>query len=309
MAFMPLVIAGGMAEAYNNEVAEQKEQVRQINAVKREWLFKTGMQNIQDRREKRKAALARVSEAKKVGFSAKSAMALEMSGQLGFEIEKIQKLMMEGKLSENYVEILSSDLESKIDGDEDLAKAIVKGLQGDSFVTEEEMSLGLINAIGDVNELQEQYLKTTQATGRTSLPAFQYQSSKGRRVELSDRKSIQAQLASSLNTIYKDSFSIGADGSVQFNQNSDPSVQVLFNNLTEKTVDLAEDPTTPYSPVSALSTVIGSIETSVKVPATTVLEKLDEAIQTPDFNWEPFRVSTPVVPPAGSTGIPTDDIG
>ena len=292
MSFKNLMIAGGLAKAYNEEVAEQKAKVAEINAVKREWLFKTGLQNIQNRRETLKASRARISQAKRFGFSTKSARALEMSGQLEFEIDKVATLTKNGKLSENYVETLSAFLDEKVDGDEALAAAVSRGLQGESFKTEEEMSLGLINAMSDLNELQEQFLKTTETSGRTRLPAFRLNSTKGPRIELSDRKSIQAQLASSLSTMYDASFSINNAGDVVFNQDAAPDVQILFNNLTEKTVDLAEDPTNSFSPVSALSTVIGSIENSANVPAVTVLEKIDEAITTPNFNWEPFKAPT-----------------
>lgn len=289
MAFMPMVIAGGMAKAYNDEVDAKKAEVAQINVVKREWLFKTGMENIQKRRTSLAESKARIGEAKRFGFSTKAARALEMSGQLEFEVGKVQNLIKNNKLSENYIPTLTAFLEDKVDNDEDLAAALAKGLQGDSFVSEEDQSLGLINSIGDLNELQEQFIKTTKSTGRTGLPAFQYTNTKGARIELSDRKSIQAQLASSLSTMYDASFSINNNGDVQFNQNTSPDVQILFNNLTEKTVNLAEDPTNSFSPVSALSTVIGSIENSSRVPAVDVLKKIDEAINTPGFNWEPFK--------------------
>ena len=306
MSFKNLMIAGGIAKAYNEEVAEKKAKVAEINAVKREYLFKTGMSNIQARRDALKASRQRISEAKRFGFSTKSARALEMSGQLEFEVEKVATLLKNGKLSENYVEILSASLEDKVDGDEALAAAVSKGLQGDSFKTEEEMSLGLINAMGDLNELQEQFLKTTESSGRTSLPALQYNSTKGPRIELSDRKSIQTQLASALSTMYDASFTTNANGDVMFSQDTSPDVQVLFNNLTEKTVNLAEDPTNSFSPVSALNTVITSIENSSSVPATTVLEKIDEAITTPSFNWEPFKV-TPTTGSNGGGSNPTTD--
>ena len=306
MSFKNLMIAGGIAKAYNEEVAEKKARVAEINAVKREYLFKTGMSNIQARRDALKASRQRISEAKRRGFSTKSARALEMSGQLEFELDKVVTLLKNGNLSENYVEILSASLEDKVDGDEALAAAVSKGLQGDSFKTEEEMSLGLINAMGDLNELQEQFLKTTESSGRTSLPALQYNYTKGPRIELSDRKSIQTQLASALSTMYDASFTTNANGDVMFSQDTSPDVQVLFNNLTEKTVSLAEDPANSFSPVSALNTVITSIENSSSVPATTVLEKIDEAITTPSFNWEPFKVTTPTGSNGGGPNPTTD---
>jgi len=306
MSFKRLVLAGSVAKAYNEQVAEKKALASQINAGKREYLFKAGMQKIQTRRESLKASRERIAKAKTFGFSTKSARALEMSGQLEFEVEKVETLLNNGKLSENYVKILSASLEDKVDGDEALAAAVSKGLQGDSFKTEEEMSLGLINSMGDLNELQEQFLKTTESSGRTRLPAFQYSSTKGPRIELSDRRSIQAQLASSLSTMYDTSFSINNVGDVVFNQDASPDVQILFNNLTEKTVNLAEDPTNSFSPVSALSTVISSIENSSSVPATTVLEKIDEAITTPSFNWEPFKVTGPTGSNGGGSNPTTD---
>jgi len=306
MSFKRLVLAGSVAKAYNEQVAEKKALASQINAGKREYLFKAGMQKIQTRRESLKASRERIAKAKTFGFSTKSARALEMSGQLEFEVEKVETLLNNGKLSENYVKILSASLEDKVDGDEALAAAVSKGLQGDSFKTEEEMSLGLINSMGDLNKLQEQFLKTTESSGRTRLPAFQYSSPKGRRIELSDRRSIQAQLASSVSTMYDTSFSINNVGDVVFNQDASPDVQILFNNLTEKTVNLAEDPTNSFSPVSALSTVISSIENSSSVPATTVLEKIDEAITTPSFNWEPFKVTGPTGSNGGGSNPTTD---
>ena len=306
MSFKNLMIAGGIAKAYNEEVAEKKAKVAEINAVKREYLFKTGMSNIQARRDALKASRQRIAQAKKFGFSTKSARALEMSGQLEFEVEKVATLAKNGKLSDKYVETLSAFLEDKVDGDEALAAAVAKGLQGDSFKTEEEMSLGLINSIGDLNELQEQFLKTTESSGRTGLPAFKYSATKGPRIELSDRKSIQTQLASALSTMYDASFTTNANGDVMFSQDTSPDVQVLFNNLTEKTVSLAEDPSNSFSPVSALNTVITSIENSSSVPATTVLEKIDEAITTPSFNWEPFKVTTPTGSNGGGSNPTTD---
>lgn len=293
--FMPLVMLGGAAEAYNEEVAQKKEQVAAIQAAKREWLFKTGMENIQARREARKAAVARVSEAKGFGFSSKAAMALEMSGQLEFEMDKIKKLIGNNKLSETYVPTLVAFLEDKVDNDEDLAKALSKGLAGDSLVTEEEQTLGLINALDDVNELQEQFLKTSKGSS-TSIPAFQYTPTKGARIELSDMKSIRAQLANTLNTIYADSFQVNQMGEVTFTQNADPDVQRLFNDLADKTKKLAEDPTNTFSPTTALNTVIDSIQNSQNVKPNVVVEQLDNAISTPDFNWEPFRVNSTVNP-------------
>ena len=289
MSFGGLMLAAGMAEAYNEDVARKKEQAAEILAAQTKYLMESGLLNIQNMRDKRKAAMGRIAEAKRFGFTNKSATALEMSGQLEFEMEKIKKLIGNNKLSETYVPTLVAHLEKQIGNDEELANAIARGLQGESFTSPEEMSLGLIASMGDLNELQEQFLKTTQGGKTAALPAFNYTQTKGARIELSDMKSIRAQLAGALNTIYEDSFTVTNTGDVVFNQNADPDVQILFNNLASKTQQLAESPLNSFSPTSALNTVIGSIENSRNVEPNTVLELMDEAITTPNFNWEPHR--------------------
>ena len=286
---MPLQIAAGFAEGYNQDVARKKELAADILASQTKYLMETGLLNIQNMRDKRKAAMGRIAEAKRFNFSDKSATALEMSGQLEFELEKIKKLIGNNALSETYIPTLVAHLEKQISDDEELAEAISRGLQGESFTTPEEMSLGLIASMGDLNEMQEQFLKTTQGGKASALPAFSYTQTKGARIELPEMKSIRAQLAGALNTIYEDSFTVTNTGDVILNQNADPDVQILFNNLATKTQQLAESPLNSFSPTSALNTVIGSIENSKNVKPNTVLELMDEAIATPNFNWEPHR--------------------
>lgn len=308
MSFLGTIAAGAIAEAYNEDKAAKEAQVAEIQAAKRQWLFTTGMENIKNRRERRKAASGRVSQAQRFGFSRKSAMALEMSGQLEFELDKVQKLIGNNKLAENYIPTLVAYLEDKVENDEQLSAAISRGLEPESLVSEEEMSLGLINSLGDLNQLQEQFMKTTEGGG-AGLPAFQYTPTKGARIELADSKSIRAQLASTLSTMYSDSFQVNAMGDVTFTQNAKPEVQKLFNDLASKTIQLAEDPTNSYSPTSALNRVISTIQTSQFVPPNVVVEKLDEALETPDFSWEPFKVTPPPTPPGGpENGSPADDM-
>lgn len=92
MALTPLIIAGGFAKAYNDDVAEKKAQVAQINAVKREWLFKTGMQKMETRRASVKQARARISEAVGFGFDKDAAAVLEASGELTSVLTRLSKL-------------------------------------------------------------------------------------------------------------------------------------------------------------------------------------------------------------------------
>jgi hypothetical protein len=304
-----LIAIGGAAKAYNDDVAEKKAQLAEIQATTAKYMVEAGLQKIADRKEALAESKARVNLARNYGFSRRAAMAMEMSGQLSFELDK--ELGTE-KIAPNYVEDLTTFLENKIDNDEDLAAAIARGLQGESLKDDQELSVALINAMGDMNELQKQFLKTTETPDKPSVPRFKIQSTKGERIELSDMKSIRSQLASTLNTIYADSFQVNQMGEVTFTQNAKPEVQRLFNTLSDKVKRLAEDPTNSFSATSALNTVISSIQNSQNVSPVVVVEKLDEAITTPNFNWEPFRTNpTPSPTPPGNgnnNNNPTDDI-
>lgn len=282
---MPLVIAGGAAEAYNDDVAEKKAQLAEIQAYKRKWLFEEGMKNIQNRRAARTNASNRITLAKQRGFSPKVAMALEKTGQLAGVLEETKDTT---KIPSNYIEALSATITKQLETDEDLAAAVAKGIMSGSYTDDAEMAQGLIDSMGDLDKLQEQYLKTAPTGGGPTL-SLKYKP-KGA-VSLADRKSIATQLAGSLNTMYANSFTVDSFGNVQFTQNAAPDVQVLFNNLTKKTIELAEDPGNSFSPVSALNTIVGSIEGSQGVKPNVVLENLDEALTTPDFTWEPLKTT------------------
>ena len=288
MSLGGLMLVAGMAEAYNEDVARKKELAADILASQTKYLMETGLTNIQNMREKKKAGSARVNNAERNwGFSRKAAIALEASGQLEFELEKLKGIGVD-KIAPNYIKDLTKHLESQIDNDEDLAAAVVRGLQGDSFATEEEQALGLINAMGDLTELQKEFMKTTQDS-RTVAPKLNYQSSKGAAITLPERKSIQSQLATSLGTIFQSKFKTSERGDVVLFQFDDPEVQTMFNELTRKTIDLKESPTTSFSASSALNAVIGSVQNAGLVQPQDVLANLDNALANPQFDWTPFE--------------------
>lgn len=284
---MPLFLAEGAAEGYLERVAEKKEELNQIKAVTTKYMLETGLAKIESRREKLAEANARVDLARNYGFSRRAAMALEMSDQLAFELDKLEKLGPD-KIAPQYVEQLTTFLEGKVDNDEDLAAAVAKGLQGGSLKDDQELSLALIGAMGDMNELQEQFLKTTTATQEPVVPRFNYQSTKGAAVTSSERSRIQSQLATSLGSIFDSSYSMTEEGGVKMIVFDKPDVQRMFNSLTEKTVGMKEDPFSSYSVTTALNTIIGSIQNASGVAPTVVLNEIDNAITTPNFDWTPF---------------------
>lgn len=92
MSFLGTIAVGAMAQAYNEDKAAKEAQVAEIQAMKRKWLFTTGMEKISNRRERRKEAQARVSNAVRLGFDRRAALVLETSGELDSVLTRINKL-------------------------------------------------------------------------------------------------------------------------------------------------------------------------------------------------------------------------
>lgn len=100
---------------------------------------------------------SRVAQAQVYGFSRKAALALEKTGQLEFEIEKLSKK----DVSAEYIADLTGLIENKLnptepDYDEVLAKAVSAGLQTD-MISDDDRLEGLLAAISatDEEELDE----------------------------------------------------------------------------------------------------------------------------------------------------------
>lgn len=92
MSFLGTIAAGAIAEAYNEDRAAKEAQVAEIQAMKRKWLFTTGMEKISNRRERRKEAQARVASAVRLGFDRRAALVLETSGELDSVLTRVNKL-------------------------------------------------------------------------------------------------------------------------------------------------------------------------------------------------------------------------
>lgn len=127
MAFMPLVIAGGMAQAYSEDVASKKEQIRAINQVKTKYLLETGMAKLEARRSAVKASRARISTATSFGFDKRAAAVLESSGELTSVVAKLEKLRssdQEGRgISKPGIKKMSEAILANV-SEENLAKAV-----------------------------------------------------------------------------------------------------------------------------------------------------------------------------------------
>jgi len=171
MALMPLVIAGGMAKGYLEDVAEKKAKLAKIEAIKTEWLLNTGLAKIEKRREQRKAAQARISTATRLGFDEKAAIALEASGELSSVITRVEKLIEdpEKDVSTSSIKKMSQAILDNVPQDR-LAKAVEYAL--DLGAAEEMTAEKLINTIFSTSDESEKFAAVADISTGTDMPSI-----------------------------------------------------------------------------------------------------------------------------------------
>jgi|8_EtaG_2_1085327.scaffolds.fasta_scaffold04760_2 hypothetical protein len=95
----------------------------------------------------------RVAMAETIGFSRKAALALEKTGQLEFELEKLSKKDISGEYIRELTEMIENELNPSDDTyDEVLANSVKAGLDINDTRSDDERLEGLMKAISATNE-------------------------------------------------------------------------------------------------------------------------------------------------------------
>tara|TARA_S200002703_G_scaffold84224_5_gene72642 strand:- start:958 stop:1854 length:897 start_codon:yes stop_codon:yes gene_type:complete len=250
------------------------------------------MERIADRTESATERTARIDTAMGLGFSERAATALELTGQLEFQLAKVIDLKKD--LDPTYIPNLTSGLEARIDDDEALAKAVSEGLSG-PLKSREDQERAFVRA----------YQATDQSTFDTELAnligymgskprsideKFDITASKGSVITDTEFKNINSILGNALNVMYEDMFERTNDGDwyVKSEGEGSEEVQFLFNNLSKKATEISQDPFNTLGTVGAAQFVIDKITPASQVEgleASLVNQYLDEALKTPDFSW------------------------
>lgn len=110
-------------------LSKKKERLDALNAAKTKYMLETGLSNIQSMKDSVKARNSRVSRASRLGMSREAAVVLELSGQLEFELERMEDLNKKGDLNKDGLRILSEAIMEQIPPEEQAAalKYIVEG--------------------------------------------------------------------------------------------------------------------------------------------------------------------------------------
>tara|TARA_R110000803_G_scaffold81074_1_gene146952 strand:- start:6143 stop:7177 length:1035 start_codon:yes stop_codon:yes gene_type:complete len=233
-------------------------------------------------RTKRQESELRVEQAQVIGFSQRTALALERSGQLEIQMSRISDLNSKQKLDPNYIPMLNSYVSTKIENDEDLAEAIAQGLDSNSFVTESEQMEGLLLAMHSTDE--EDFSKAVELlqpapSSVSGIDPFGIGITKGVRVTEDDRRKIHNELgrnlAGNLNTRLTQPRQTEDGTWLQF---EDPSVSSFLSEMVDNIVKYEVDLGTNLS----RGTLINEAEDIVEAASAALIDN-SKAFGTGDY--------------------------
>lgn len=288
-------LAGVVAEINRQEDAATRadEFMMELLEKRKNQILPELMERIQKRTEKVAEREARVDMATGIGFSRRAAEALELTGQLEFQLANIAELGR--NLDPTYIENLTAGLEERIENDEDLAAAISAGLSG-PLDTEEDRSQAFIRAYQatDAASFDEELADLISYTGG-SMPSydtpFKITAGKGAKVNPSDANNIRKQINEALAVMYRDKFQQNAEGDwgLKPDVEGGEEVNFLFNQMVNKATELAQSPFNTLSTVGATQLIVEKVQPAFGLNATTVADNLDDALMDNTFNWDTFR--------------------
>jgi len=288
-------LAGVVGEINRQEDAQTRAEEFMMELLERRkgQILPELMERIRNRTEKVAERQARVDLATSIGFSERAAQALELTGQLEFQLANIAQLG--DRLDPTYIGNLTAGLEERIDNDEDLAAAVAAGLSG-PLDTEEDRSQAFIRAYQATNaaSFDEELANLISYTGG-SMPSydtpFKITAGKGVKVSPSDANNIERQIKNALAVMYRDKFQQNDEGEWGLKPDVEGGAEVnfLFNQMVNKATEMAQSPFNTLSTVGATQYIVEKIQPALGLNATTVADNLDNALTDNTFNWDTFR--------------------
>mgnify|MGYP005989666111 CR=1 FL=1 len=253
------------------------------------------MERIADRTEAATERTARVDAATGLGFSKRAATALELTGQLEFQLAKIADLSNKD-LDPTYITNLTAGLEARIDDDEKLAEAVAAGLSG-PLNSREDQEKAFIRAYqatdaATFDDELANLIKYMGGKSKSYSDKFNITASKGSVISDPEFKNINKILGDALSVMYQDVFEKDNAGEWQIKEDAPDgeNVRFLFNNLAKEATKIAQDPFNTFGTVGATQFIIDKITPSSGLDATTVNENLQEALKSTEDNyWDRFR--------------------
>lgn len=291
---MVSIVLGAALGNIADTMKENREYLKEKKSLLQERMMMSGLENRAALKKARAERTARLDAAMGLGFSERAATALELTGQLEFQLAKVMDLKKD--LDPTYIPNLTSGLESRIDDNEELAKAVAEGLSGPlNSIEDQENAFQRALKSTSITDFDEELNKLIMYAGGTPnsySEKFSITPSKGSVISESEFKNVDNILGGALNVMYSDVFEKDNQGNWQVREDAPDGEEVrfLFNNLSKQATNLAQDPFNTFGTVGATQFIIDKIQPASGLPASVVNENLNESLTSgePSY-WDRFR--------------------
>jgi len=291
---MVSIVLGAALGNIADTMKENREYLKEKKSLLQERMVMSGLENRAALKKARAERTARLDAAMGLGFSERAATALELTGQLDFQLAKIMDLKKD--LDPTYISNLTSGLESRINNNEELAKAVAEGLSGPlNSIEDQENAFQRALKSTSITDFDEELNKLIMYTGGTPnsySEKFSITPSKGSVISESEFKNVDNILGGALNVMYSDVFEKDNQGNWQVREDAPDGEEVrfLFNNLSKEATKIAQDPFNTFSTVGAAQFIIDKITPASGLPADVVNENLNESLTSSEPSyWDRFR--------------------
>lgn len=208
------------------------------------------LNRIENKKKSISARKERVAMAQTIGFSRKAALALEKTGQLEFELEKLSKKDISGEYIRELTKFIENELDpSKPTYDETLANAVKAGLDIGDTRSDDERLEGLMKAISATNEEDLNAalidLLPTEETETLKPARIEYNIYKGGKVKDTVGVRVRSELAKRIAPMLETQFiPMGTDAAgLQVYQLKDENKNRILLQIADSIKDKYIDPT------------------------------------------------------------------
>lgn len=291
---MVSIVLGSALGTIADTMKENREYLKAKQGMLQDYMLKAGFEERANLKKARAERTARLDAAMGLGFSERAATALELTGQLEFQLAKIANF--KDDLDPTYIPNLTSGLESRIDDNEELAKAVAEGLSGPlNSIEDQENAFQRALKSTSITDFDEELNKLIMYTGGTPnsySEKFSITPSKGSVITDPEFKNIDSIITDALSVLYSDVYETDSEGRtrIKLDQPGGEEVKFLFNNLSKEATKIAQDPFNTFSTVGAAQFIIDKITPASGLPASVVNENLNESLTSSEPSyWDRFR--------------------
>jgi len=240
---MVSIIFGAAAGTVAEGMADARKYLEEKKAGLENLYVASGFENRKQLDAARAKRTAQIKEAMSFNLSEDTARAMQVTGQLGFELTKLNKIGKD-KISETYIRSLDRAVQNAMEDDEEIANAISAGIAA----LKEDMDMGDFNA-GIMKALAAKTKKeyseavsglTVSSPSFPTVKEFEYRTLGGRRVESSELNRMNTQIAQSLKTTFGGGYSVDNQGDLSLIQFADDNLNRLFTELSNQAVTRVE---------------------------------------------------------------------